>query len=71
MLPASHVRLSAGRTGMSDEMQALCFFAGANSIFTGQTLLTADNPAMDQDTAAPHSSSWVAKVITIMSRRGR
>lgn len=48
-MPDSHVRLSAGRTGMSDEMQALCFFAGANSIFVGDTLLTKDNPGEDQD----------------------
>ena len=49
MLPQSFVRLSAGRTEMSDEMQALCFFAGANSIFCGDTLLTADNPGEDKD----------------------
>ncbi|MFN0217748.1 MAG: biotin synthase BioB [Hyphomicrobium sp.] len=49
MMPASHVRLSAGRTEMSDETQALCFFAGANSIFVGDTLLTADNPGEDHD----------------------
>jgi len=51
LMPTSHVRLSAGRTDMSDETQALCFFAGANSIFVGDTLLTADNPDEDQDTA--------------------
>lgn len=51
MMPRSHVRLSAGRTAMSDEMQALCFFAGANSIFAGDTLLTADNPGEDKDAA--------------------
>lgn len=51
LMPRSHVRLSAGRTQMSDEMQALCFFAGANSIFAGDTLLTADNPGEDHDTA--------------------
>ena len=51
LMPASHVRLSAGRTDMSDEMQALCFFAGANSIFVGETLLTADNPGEDHDAA--------------------
>jgi biotin synthase len=45
MMPASFVRLSAGRTAMTDEVQALCFFAGANSIFVGDTLLTAGNPA--------------------------
>ena len=51
MMPASFVRLSAGRSAMSDEMQALCFFAGANSIFVGDTLLTAGNPqaAADRD----------------------
>ena len=51
MMPASFVRLSAGRTAMTDEMQALCFFAGANSIFVGDTLLTADNPGEDHDAA--------------------
>ncbi|MCY1477143.1 Biotin synthase [compost metagenome] len=51
LMPRSHVRLSAGRTDMSDEMQALCFFAGANSIFVGDTLLTADNPGEDHDVA--------------------
>ncbi|POH32413.1 MULTISPECIES: biotin synthase BioB [Sinorhizobium] len=51
LMPKSHVRLSAGRTDMSDEMQALCFFAGANSIFVGETLLTADNPGEDHDAA--------------------
>ncbi len=51
LMPKSHVRLSAGRTDMSDEMQALCFFAGANSIFVGDTLLTADNPGEDHDAA--------------------
>ncbi|CAN7736844.1 biotin synthase BioB [Phyllobacterium sp. LjRoot231] len=50
LMPKTHVRLSAGRTEMSDEMQALCFFAGANSIFVGDTLLTADNPGEDHDT---------------------
>jgi len=49
MMPTSFVRLSAGRTEMSDETQALCFFAGANSIFCGDTLLTADNPGEDKD----------------------
>ncbi len=49
MMPASSVRLTAGRTTMSDEMQALCFFAGANSIFVGDTLLTAANPGSDRD----------------------
>jgi len=49
MMPTSFVRLSAGRSAMSDEMQALCFLAGANSIFTGDTLLTAGNPAEAAD----------------------
>jgi biotin synthase len=49
MMPHSYVRLSAGRTEMSDEMQALCFLAGANSIFYGERLLTTDNPEADRD----------------------
>ena len=49
LMPASHVRLSAGREAMSDEMQALCFLAGANSVFYGEKLLTTPNPAADQD----------------------
>ena len=49
LMPRSHVRLSAGREDMSDEMQAMCFFAGANSIFTGEKLLTAGNPEEDKD----------------------
>ncbi|MCA0271877.1 MAG: biotin synthase BioB [Proteobacteria bacterium] len=49
LMPKSHMRLSAGRTAMSDEMQALCFFAGTNSIFMGDTLLTAANPGEDKD----------------------
>ena len=51
LMPKSFVRLSAGRTAMTDEMQALCFFAGANSIFVGDTLLTAGNPGKDHDAA--------------------
>jgi biotin synthase len=51
MMPASVVRLSAGRTDMSDETQALCFLAGANSIFYGETLLTTENPEMAADRA--------------------
>lgn len=49
MMPSSYVRLSAGREAMNDQTQALCFFAGANSIFYGDTLLTAKNPAMNND----------------------
>lgn len=49
VMPASHVRLSAGRTQMSDETQALCFLAGANSIFYGEKLLTTANPEANRD----------------------
>lgn len=49
MMPASRVRLSAGRKAMSDEMQALCFLAGANSIFYGEKLLTTENPMTNED----------------------
>ncbi|HEX5056686.1 MAG TPA: biotin synthase BioB [Gammaproteobacteria bacterium] len=49
LMPASYVRLSAGRTDMSDETQALCFLAGANSIFYGEKLLTTENPETDHD----------------------
>ena len=49
MMPKSYVRLSAGRTEMSDETQALCFFAGANSVFVGDSLLTAENPEIGSD----------------------
>ena len=51
LMPASYVRLSAGRTDMSDEMQALCFLAGANSVFYGERLLTTDNPEAGDDRA--------------------
>jgi biotin synthase len=79
-MPRSHVRLSAGRTAMSDEMQALCFLAGANSIFYGEKLLTTGNPgeqddrrlferlgvttAGDADTAEPPTSRAVEPQIT-------
>jgi len=49
LMPKSYVRLSAGRTGMSDETQALCFLAGANSIFYGDKLLTTANPDENHD----------------------
>ncbi len=49
IMPKSAVRLSAGRNDMSDEMQALCFVAGANSIFYGDTLLTTPNPEENKD----------------------
>ena len=51
IMPTSLVRLSAGRQEMSDELQALCFLAGANSIFYGDKLLTADNPEAGRDEA--------------------
>jgi biotin synthase len=51
LMPRSYVRLSAGRTEMSDELQALCFLAGANSIFYGEKLLTTGNPQNDRDRA--------------------
>lgn len=49
MMPKSVVRLSAGRETMTDEAQALCFMAGANSLFYGEKLLTTKNPSSDQD----------------------
>jgi len=49
VLPKARVRMSAGRTRLSREAQALCFFAGANSIFYGNKLLTAANPGVDED----------------------
>jgi len=49
LMPASVVRLSAGREQMTDEMQALCFFAGANSVFYGEKLLTTPNPDAEHD----------------------
>jgi biotin synthase len=49
LLPKSYVRLSAGREAMSDELQAMCFFAGANSIFYGEKLLTTANPDAEKD----------------------
>jgi biotin synthase len=49
LMPQSHVRLSAGREEMNDQMQAMCFFAGANSIFYGEKLLTTSNPLENDD----------------------
>ncbi|MEJ2404952.1 MAG: biotin synthase BioB [Candidatus Thiodiazotropha sp.] len=64
LMPASYVRLSAGRSAMSDEMQALCFLAGANSIFYGERLLTTENPEADKDLAllkrlGMNTEAWV------------
>jgi biotin synthase len=49
MMPHSYVRLSAGRSAMNEQMQSMCFFAGANSIFYGDKLLTTENPEADAD----------------------
>lgn len=49
LMPASKIRLTAGRTEMSEELQALCYFAGANSVFIGDKLLTAENPQLEKD----------------------
>jgi len=49
LMPTSNIRLSAGRAEMSDELQALCFLAGANSVFYGEKLLTTDNQSTEQD----------------------
>jgi biotin synthase len=49
LMPVSMVRLSAGRLSLTDEAQALCFLAGANSIFMGDRLLTTPNPEADAD----------------------
>ena len=51
LMPKTYVRLSAGRESMTEEMQALCFFAGANSIFTGDKLLTTENRSYNEDKA--------------------
>tara|TARA_X000000950_G_C13568385_1_gene518501 strand:+ start:389 stop:610 length:222 start_codon:yes stop_codon:yes gene_type:complete len=49
LMPKSFIRLSAGRESMSDELQALCFYTGANSIFYGEKLLTTQNPIPEND----------------------
>lgn len=49
MMPASWLRLSAGRNEMTEELQTLCFYAGANSVFFGEKLLTTDNPEQGRD----------------------
>jgi biotin synthase len=49
LMPRSYLRLSAGRTDMSESVQALCFLAGANSIFYGERLLTTPNPGRTRD----------------------
>jgi biotin synthase len=59
-MPKSVVRLTAGRTEMSDELQALCFFAGANSVFIGDKLLTEPNPQRDDDARLFHALGLTA-----------
>lgn len=61
LMPASHVRLSAGRQDMNEQMQALCFLAGANSIFYGERLLTTDNPTTTHDQALFHKLGIVSE----------
>ena len=63
-LPKARVRLAAGRTKLSREGQALCFFAGANSIFYGDKLLTAKNPAADVDVALLRELGLHAQEVT-------
>jgi len=64
LIPKSHVRLSAGRKTMTDELHALCFFAGANSIFVGDTLLTAANPGEDRDSRLLHRLGLLPEVMS-------
>jgi biotin synthase len=61
LMPTSMVRLSAGRLGMTESDQALCFLAGANSIFAGDKLLTTPNPGVDRDSALFLNLGLVAK----------
>ncbi|KTC65664.1 Biotin synthase (plasmid) [Legionella adelaidensis] len=62
LMPKSVVRLTAGRTAMSDELQALCFFAGANSLFLGKKGLTEANPSTDKDAVLLKKLGLKAKV---------
>ena len=66
-LPKSKVRLSAGRSRLSREAQALCFFAGANSIFYGDRLLTADNPGVDEDKELLNDLDLVPQRSTVLA----
>ncbi len=63
MMPRSYVRLSAGRESMNDQTQALCFMAGANSIFYGEQLLTTPNPDLEQDHQLFQKLSIVAEKV--------
>jgi biotin synthase len=71
LMPRSDVRLSAGRSAMTNEMQALCFFAGANSIFIGDTLLTAANPSEDKDQQLLRRLGMERTKARTMARNGR
>tara|TARA_B110000211_G_C13903634_1_gene475128 strand:- start:231 stop:887 length:657 start_codon:yes stop_codon:yes gene_type:complete len=62
MMPESAVRLSAGRLELSDEAQAMCFMAGANSIFAGETLLTTSNPEFQEDRMLFKNLGLTAKI---------
>ncbi|MFC5518513.1 biotin synthase BioB [Kaistia terrae] len=68
LMPESVVRLSAGRHAMSDETQSLCFLAGANSIFTGDVLLTTGNPQRQQDAALLSKLGMRAATLQASSR---
>lgn len=70
LMPRCHVRLSAGRSEMSDELQALCFLAGANSIFYGEKLLTTGNPDTEHDQGLFRRLNIVAEPATGQGRRG-
>ena len=63
MLPAAKIRLSAGRLSMTDELQALCFLAGANAIFTGEKLLTTANPGQNRDHSLMDKLGLVAQPV--------
>ena len=65
LMPQCHVRLSAGRSDMSDELQALCFLAGANSIFYGEKLLTTGNPDTEHDQRLFRRLKIVAEPATV------
>jgi biotin synthase len=64
VMPETQVRLSAGRTEMSREGQAMCFFAGANSIFAGDKLLTTPNPDVNEDMKM-FETAWINSSKTI------
>jgi biotin synthase len=70
MMPRAAVRLSAGRTAMSDELQALCFLAGASSIFYGDKLLTTGNPDVERDRALLARLGLTARLSTATQDAG-